>query len=220
MYKLKILKTNFITHNVKRILVEKPKDEYFMYKPGQATHLSINKPGWEDKKRPFTFTSLNNWPELEFTVKIYDKREAVTHEMGKLVEGDELILHDVFDTIQYKGPGIFLAGGTGITPFIAIFRALLASGNLRGVALLYSNKTQEDIIYGKELHEMLGNAYVNVFTRQGVIGFREHRIDRQFLIDNIGNFDYKFYVCGPRDFTDDITKHLVSLGAKPDSISF
>jgi|SRR5690625_640757 len=220
MYKLKILKTHFITHNVKRFVVEKPDDEKFFYRPAQAAHLSVNKPGWEDQKRPFTFTSLNDWPELEFVIKIYDKREGVSNEFGKLEEGDEIILHDVFDTIQYKGPGIFLAGGTGITPFMAIFRALKASDNLRGVALLYSNKTQDDVIFQKELHDMLGNAYMNVFTRQGVIGFREHRIDRKFLIDNIGKFDYRFYVCGPRDFTEDLTKHLISLGAKPDSISF
>ena len=220
MHHLKILQKNYITHDTLRFVVEKPKDKDFIYRPAQAAHLSINKPGWEDKKKPFTFTSLNDWPELEFTIKIYEDREGVTHQISKLEVGDEIILHDVFDTLQYKGPGIFLAGGTGITPFIAIFRALKASGNLRNIALLYANKTQDDIIFGKELHEMLGNAYVNVFSRQGVIGFREHRIDRNFLIENIGNFEHRFYVCGPKEFTEDITKHLVSLGANPESITF
>jgi len=220
MYKLKILKTNYITHNVKRFVLEKPKDENFVYTPGQAAHLSVNKPGWEDQIRPFTFTSLHSWDEVEFTIKIYDKHQGVTHQLGKLEPGDEIILHDIFDTIEYKGPGIFLAGGTGITPFIAIFRALQASGNLRGVALIYSNQTQDDIIYGKELQEMLGNAFLNVFTRQGVIGFRERHIDRKFLIDNIGDFDYRFYVCGPKSFTEDITKNLLELGAKTSSITF
>lgn len=57
--------------------------------------------------------------------------------------------------------------------------------------------------------------WVNVFTRQGVIGFRERRIDRNFLIETIGNFDTRFYVCGPKSFTEDITKDLISLGVKP-----
>ncbi len=220
MYHLKILQRNYISHDTIRFIIEKPKDEDFIYHPAQAAHLSINKPGWEDKKRPFTFTSLNDWPELEFVIKIYEDREGVTHQFSKLEVGDEIILHDVFETLKYNGPGIFLAGGTGITPFIAIFRALKASGNLRNIALLYSNKTQEDILFGKELHEMLGNAFMNVFTRQGVIGFRERHIDRKFLIENIGNFDHRFYVCGPKDFTEDITKHLISLGAKPEAITF
>src|SRR5699024_5320338 len=83
---------------------------------------------------------------------------------------------------------------------------------------LYSNKTKEDVVLGDELHKLLGPAYLNVFTREGVIGFREHRIDRKFLIENIGEFNLNFYVCGPKQFTKDLTKDLISLGAKPESI--
>ncbi len=216
MQKLKILHTSYLTHDVKRFVLEKP--EGLIYRPGQAAHLSVNLPEWKEVIRPFTFTSLNAWPELEFTIKCYEKRNGVTAQLEKLKPGDELLLHDIFDTIDYKGPGIFIAGGTGITPFIAIFRALYATKNLRGIALLYSNKTEHDIILGNELHHMLGNAYVNVFTRQGVIGFRERRIDRSFLIENIGNFNLKFYVCGPKEFTHDLSETLIDLGANPTSI--
>ena len=216
MYTLKILGTSYLTHDVKQFVVEKPKD--FVYRPGQSTHLSINLPGWEDKLRPFTFTSLNEWPHLEFIVKIYDDRDGVTKEMGKLNAGAEFLLHDVFGTISYKGPGIFIAGGTGITPFIAIFRALYYSGNLKGVALIYSNKRKDDVILGEELFKMLGPAFMNVFTREGVIGFMEKKIDKKFLIENIGRFDRQFYVCGPRQFTEEITDALLSLGAKAEAI--
>src|SRR5690625_7648497 len=89
--------------------------------------------------------------------------------------GDHFIMHKIYDVTEYKGPGIFIAGGTGITPFIPIFRALYLSKNLRNVALLYSNKTRDDIILGEELFQMLGSAFMNVFTREGVIGFRERK---------------------------------------------
>lgn len=213
---LKIIKTSWLTHNVKQFVVEKPKD--FIYKPGHSTYLSINQPGWEDKRRPFTFTSLNAWPHLEFIVKIYDEHNGVTKHMGTLNAGDEFIMHEVFGSIDYKGPGIFLAGGTGITPFIAIFRALYYSGNMRKIALIYSNQKRSDVILGEELFQMLGPAYLNVFTREGVIGFKERKIDKKFLIETIGRFNRRFYVCGPKSFTDEITEALISLGAKPDSI--
>lgn len=216
MQTLKILHTSFINHNVKRYVLEKPKD--FIYKPGDAGRFSINKEGWEDKKRPFTFTSLNDWPELELIVKVYDDHEGVTNEMAKLKVGDELILHNVFETIRYKGPGIFIAGGTGITPFLAILRALSASNNIRNHILLYSNHTQYDIILGGELHQMMGESFLNVFTKQGVIGFKERRIDRDFLLEHIQNFNVQFYVCGPKDFTDTITDALIGLGAKAEFV--
>ena len=44
--------------------------------------------------------------------------------MLKPKKDDELILHDVFGAIAYKGEGIFIAGGAGVTPFICIFRYL------------------------------------------------------------------------------------------------
>ncbi|WP_139853935.1 FAD-binding oxidoreductase [Aequorivita sinensis] len=214
MQTLKIISNQYITHNVKRFVLEKPKD--FTYAPGQSAVISINIPGWENQLRPYTFTSLQHWDYLEIIVKIYEEHEGVSAQMGKLNTGAELLLHEVFGTIKYKGPGIFIAGGTGITPFIAIFRALFESGNLRKVALLYSNRTKDDIILHDELTKMLGPAYKNVFTKEGVIGFRERRIDRKYLIETIGNFDSRFYVCGPQDFTEEICEALVSLGADPE----
>lgn len=216
MEKLEILHTSYVTHDTKRIVLKKP--DGLMIKAGTAAHFSVNKPGWEEQSRPFTFTSLNEWPELELTVKIYEDHEGVTDQIGKLTVGDELLLHDTFDTIKYKGKGLFLAGGTGITPFIAVFRALYLSNNIQGHGLLYSNKTQQDIIYGDELYKMLGNSFQNVFTRQGVIGFRERHIDKAFLIENIGRFDLQFYVCGPNQFTKDVTAALIDLGADPESV--
>ena len=67
-----------------------------------------------------------------------------------------------------------------------------------------------------ELTKMLGPAYRNVFTQEGVIGFRERRIDRKFLIENIGDFSFRFYVCGPKIFTEEICAALISLGADPE----
>jgi len=214
MQTLKILSTHFISHNVKRFVLEKPPG--IEYTPGESAHISINLPNWEDQIRPFTFTSLQHWDYLEFIVKIYEDHKGVTSQMGKLKTGDELLLHDVYGTIQYKGSGIFIAGGTGITPFIAIFRALFESGNLRNIALLYSNQTKEDLILHTELTKILGPGYKTVFTREGVIGFRERRIDRKFLIENIGDFNSRFYVCGPKNFTEEICEALISLGADPE----
>ena len=61
----------------------------------------------------------------------------VTNELGKLVVGDELILHSVFGAINYFGEGLFIAGGAGVTPFIAIFRQLKRQDILGNNTLLF-----------------------------------------------------------------------------------
>src|SRR5699024_3646584 len=75
-----------ITHDVKQFKVDKPQN--FEFIPGQATEVSIDKPDWREKKRPFTFTGLLEDPDLEFTIKIYEEHEGVTRELDSLNMGD------------------------------------------------------------------------------------------------------------------------------------
>lgn len=215
---VKILECSYINHDVKRFVIEKP--EGYTFIPGHATMVSIDLPEWREQLRPFTFTSLNEWPYLEFTIKIYENHHGVTEQLGRTNAGATLLIHEVFGTIDYKGPGVFIAAGAGITPFIAILRDLFNRQMIAGNKLILSNKTSADLIYGKELYNMLGADFINVFTREGVIGFRERRIDRNFLIEMIHDFSGNFYVCGPDDFVGDITGFLLSLGATAGSIVF
>lgn len=138
--------------------------------------------------------------------------------LGKTNAGAELIIHDVFGAIQYKGRGVFIAGGSGITPFISIFRDLYKKKELYGNKLIYSNKTSEDVIMDKELKKMLKSDYVKLYTRQNVIGFVGRRIDRNYLIENIIDFNQHFYVCGTSDFVKSITTYLLDLGVTPNSL--
>jgi ferredoxin-NADP reductase len=216
-YKVKILMIEFVTHDVKRFVLEKPKNYKFM--PGQATLISINKKGWEDKRRPFTFTSLNSSLVLEFTIKGY-KRGGVTEELHKLKAGDELVIREPFGTINYQGKGVFIAGGAGITPFIAIIRQLKEDKKLWSNRLIFSNKTKKDILLEKELVEAFGNDLILTLTDEKVEGYRNELINKDFLRNNIKDFKQNFYVCGPSQFVSDIKKALQELGASAEALIF
>ena len=83
---IKIKDIENVTHDVKRFLCEKPNGYYFI--PGQATEVSINRDHWREEKRPFTFTSLRDSPDLEFVIKIYKDHSGVTNELNTLKSGD------------------------------------------------------------------------------------------------------------------------------------
>jgi ferredoxin-NADP reductase len=53
--------------------------------------------------------------------------------------------------IEYKGEGVFIAGGAGVTPFIAILRQLQAENKIANNKLIFTNKTANDIILKKNL---------------------------------------------------------------------
>jgi ferredoxin-NADP reductase len=214
---VKILSIELVTHNVKRFKVEKPSG--YKYIPGQATEVAINKPKWKDERRPFTFTSLNEWDHLEFTIKIYMDHDGVTNQLGQLKPGNELLLHDVWGAIQYKGVGVFIAGGAGITPFIAIFRQLRHDGELDKNTLLFSNKTHKDIILKDEFSAMLGNRFINTLTQENMPGYDHHVIDEEYLKQKIQDFDQQFYICGPDKMVKDIHETLKKLTGKDQLIT-
>lgn len=209
-----------VTHDVKKFTFEKP--DGYQFEPGQATEVAINKDGWRDEKRPFTFTSLNDDPHLQFVIKIYEDHDGVTKQIGQLQEGDEFIIDDPWGTIQYKGPGVFLAGGAGVTPFIAILRDLHERGEIEGNKLIFSNKTDDDIILEEEFQEMLGDSFVNVVTDEpsDKYTYLDGFIDKEFLQEEIDDFDQNFYVCGPMPFNMAMMDYLEELGADPDELVF
>jgi len=217
-YTVKITDVFSLTHNVKQITTEKPKD--YQFKPGQATEVSINKKGWKEEKRPFTFTSLPEDKHLEFVIKTYHDHDGVTHEIDSLVEGDELIINDAWGAIDYKGTGTFIAGGAGVTPFIAIFRNLEKNNEVGENKLIFSNKGGDDVILESYFNDILGDNFISTLTDHTIEGHENKMVDMDFLKKHIENFTQHFYVCGPDAMVKDVSKQLEMLGANPDGITF
>lgn len=208
-----------VTHNVRRYTLEKP--DGFTFEPGQATEVSIDKEGWRDKKRPFTFTSLPDWDHLEFTIKSYFDHDGVTNELWSLKQGDRLLLRDAWGTITYKGPGTFIAGGAGVTPFIAILRRLHADHQLEGNQLIASDRTAEDIILRDEFESMRGLHFLWTVTDDpGAERVEHQRIDEDFLKRYIHDISQQFYICGPDPMVKEIRGLLEGLGAETDALTW
>jgi len=217
-YRTKIIDIKVVTADVKRFRLEKP--EGYAFIPGQATDVSINQEKWRGEMRPFTFTCLNEDPYLEFTIKRYPDRHGVTDALHQLNPGDELIVRDVWGAISYKGAGYFIAGGAGITPFLAILRRLYKDKQLADNQLFFSNKTAADVIVEPELKTMLGQNAHFVLTREEKPGYLKGPINKTFLQQQSIDFKKHFYVCGPDPMVAAITNILSSLGASTDSVVF
>ena len=213
-----ILDITPVTHDVNRYRLEKP--EGYRFHPGQATDVSINKAKWREEKRPFTFTCLNDDPFLEFTIKSYRDHDGVTKELGNLHPGDELIIRDVWGAIEYKGAGYFIAGGAGITPFIAILRQLHKDRKLDDNKLFFSNKTSRDIILKDEFATMMGEHAKFVITNEPDSLYYNGYINEEFLRKEVTDFSRNFYLCGPPKMVEALTETLQKLGASTDSVVF
>ena len=215
---LKILDIQRLTHDVKQYKVEKPKD--YSFTPGQATEVAINKGEWKKEKWPFTFTSLPEEPYLQFVIKSYTDHDGMTNQLDHMEVGEELMLDDSWGVIQYKGKGVFIAGGAGITPFIGIFRDLEQRGELPGNTLIFANKATEDVILEAYFRKALGHDFISILEKEQAGGHQNGMIDREFLKAHVKDFTQEFYVCGPDQMVKDISKVLEELGANPESVTF
>lgn len=215
---IRVVSVKAETHDTISFKTTKPKD--YTFKPGQATELSVLKEGWKEEKRPFTFTGLPDSDHLEFVIKTYPSHEGVTNELKEVQAGDKFEIGDAWGAIEYKGEGVFIAGGAGVTPFIAILRHLQEEDKLENNKLIFANKSPKDIILKEEFETLLGDNFINILSDNGNTDYPEGHIDKDFLKENISDFDQNFYVCGPPEFNEAMISYLKDLGADAEAVVF
>jgi len=217
-YRVTLLMSEFVTHDVKRFIVSRP--DGFRFAPGQGVELAIDTPEWRKEGRPFTPTSLGDDRIIEFTIKEYPRHKGVTQALHQLRTGATLLMSNPFGTIQYRGAGTFIAGGAGITPFLAILRELAGKNSLTDHQLVFANKTPMDVICEKELRAYLGDRGHFITTSSKAPGYEQRRIDAAYLQDTVGSKKQNFYLCGPPGFMESVTEALKSFGADPQALVF
>lgn len=214
-HSVKILNMEPLNHNVIQFRLEKPIG--YSFEPGQAIELMMAEPQRKGPS-PFTFTSLNTMPYLELTIKIYKERDGLTAALARKRVGDTVSISDPWDSFLNKGPGVFIAGGAGITPFIALLRQLKADGNTGNSSLFFSNKTRKDIFLESELRSLVGGGYHNILTEEAG-NSNAGRLDAHYLKEHIVNLDQPFYLCGPPGFAESLQGAITTLGIKQELVN-
>jgi len=214
-YKIELEEIVQLTPDTYRLTFPKPPG--YDFEPGQATEVALDRDGWRDEKRPFTFTSQPEDNRLEFTIKSYP-RGGVTEQIAHLERGEALLIGEPFGAIRDKGAGVFIAGGAGITPFIPILRRRHREGALEECLLIFSNKSERDIILRQEWQEMGDLVTVFTVTRDADSQLPHRKVDEDFLRETVPDSDGRFYVCGPPEMVDDVTAALRRMGGQPDAL--
>lgn len=210
-HKLTLQAIEPVTHDTNHLLFDRP--EGYDFAPGQATDFALDRDGWRDEQRPFTFTGLREADQLEFVIKSYPEHDGVTEQIAGLRPGDSVLIGDPWGAIEDRGPGVFIAGGAGITPFIGILRNRVArEGEAGGATLLFSNSLEKDIILRDEWQGMPGLREVFTLTGETAKGLYSRRIDADFLGEIIHDWDQTFYVCGPPEMEESVVAALKEKG--------
>lgn len=200
-YPVKVLAAVQHTKSIKHFIVSKPVN--YNFTSGQSMEVSVET---GNIKRPYAIICPEDSPNLEFMAKTLPASDRFSRKIGEVKAGDLISIGEPVGRIRYKGAGYFIAGGTGITPFISIFRQLQENDNLDGNYLIYSARNSADVIMERELHRMFGNNWAVNYTESN------KRIDLQFMREKIKSTRKFFYLCGPELMMENVKNILLSLG--------
>lgn len=213
-YPVKIIEKQWLTNNVMQLVLNRP--DNYQYKIGQGIELKIESTDLKKNAAPFTLTNLEDDNYLELIIKIYPDHDGFTNSLSKLHIGDSLLISEAWDSYNYKGEGVFIAGGSGITPFIPMIRNL--KSNLRNHKLIYANRSSDDIILKEELSDLLSLNFINILSQEKDSIYDFGMITKDYLKEKIQDFQQFFYLCGPNGFSEAIKLNLIALGADENKI--
>ncbi|WP_428829791.1 2Fe-2S iron-sulfur cluster-binding protein [Gordonia terrae] len=189
------------THDARSILVEPHPDHSsaFDYSPGQFLTIRVPDVG-SGTARCY---SLSSSPHVDPTMKITVKRVDGGHGSNWLCdnvdEGDELEVlppSGSFKARTLDESVVLVAGGSGITPVMAIAKSILFAGSGH-VLLIYANRDEKSVIFGQELRELTGrfaDRLTVIHALQSVQGFLTVEA-LSALIRPLA--DRAVYTCGP-----------------------
>lgn len=213
------------TYDVKTFIIKF--NEIMDFIPGQYCMTSLlDVKGFEGKEKPFTYTNVPGSEFVELTIKKIGEFTTVMHELdvgvkvkikgpfGEVLNFDKNIKDDV----------VFLAGGSGITPFISAIRYIIEKKLNNNVTLFFGNRTKKDIIYAEEFkeHNELDNiTIVNTLSDTESKKWTGHtgRIDKQLILEYVDNPENKlWYICGPPPMVAGMKILLEEIGINKDKI--
>lgn len=114
----------------------------------------------------------------------------------------------VYNPLLHGRRLVFIAGGSGITPFMSMIREVSDRGLERHITLIYGNRTEDDIIYHDELSTLSERhaniRYVPVIEKPGPAYTGEKGFMSGDLIEGLagGLSGAMVYLCGPSGMYD------------------
>jgi len=208
-----------------------------------ASSLIVNVPGWPGHRagqhvdvrltaedgyqavRSYSIASAPDEPHLMLTIERLNDGEVSPYLVDEVLPGDPLEFLGPIGgffvwTLEMGGPLLLIAGGSGIAPLMSIARHRLRSGSDAPLRMLYSARSDQDLIFRDELDRAnegaSGFSVSYTLTRRqppGWTGFAR-RIDLEMLssVSWSPSEQPLTYICGPTPFVEAASSLLLELG--------
>jgi len=218
-----VVSNESVTHDMRHLvlrLVDPPEIAFF---PGQYVDIAI--PG-TDAIRSFSManTSSKESGQLEFVIKVYPDGLFSAFIDARLAVGDRLDVVGPFGVFTLRDGRdsdlIFVGGGAGMAPILAVLRSLAERGSARKATYYYGARRRRDLCFEEELRALEKSIpnfrYVPALSEpdpdepwDGEVGFITEVVKRHEL--DLSGADC--YVCGPPPMVEAAMAVLTGLSA-------
>jgi ferredoxin-NADP reductase len=198
------------------------------HRPGQHVDVRLTAEDGYQAQRSYSIATPADGERVVLTVERLEDGEVSPFLTDELAVGDRFELRGpIGGYFVWEGadgaPLHLVAGGSGLVPLMAMLRHRAGLGAAGPAALLYSTRTERDLLYREELDRLtdedgdLRVAYTLTRDRPpGWTGY-DRRIDADMLAEALGGADHAatVFVCGPTRFVEVAADTLVGLGYEP-----
>jgi ferredoxin-NADP reductase len=198
---------------------------------GQHVDVRLTAEDGYQAERSYSIASAPDDTHLALTVERLDDGEVSPYLVGELQVGDRLELRGpIGGFFVWAGeddrPLLLIAGGSGVVPLMSMLRHRANVRSRVPTRLLFSSRTQSDVIYREELSRLTaagdGLAIFHTLTRDKPTGWTGYtrRIDEAMLKEVAWpkQDNPAVFICGPTSFVEAAAQLLVAMGYEPRKI--
>ncbi len=202
---------------------EKGTEKLAWFSAGQYLSISLNVEG-KTLTRPYSLASSPREAlagEYMLTIKRVEGGLASQYILDNWTVGTEVKSSEPLGVFTYEPLRdakviIGVAGGSGITPFRSLAKAIADGDEDAEMILLYGSRTLADAIFQEEFKALEGSKFklVNVLSHETQEGCESGFITAQLIKKYAPEGDYSIFLCGPQAMYNFVDKEIETLGLR------
>lgn len=198
-------------------------DQAPVFLPGQYVNIEV--PG-SGQTRSYSFSSRPGETRASFLIK---------HVPGGLMSGwleraqlaEQVSMTGPLGSFylrEVKRPLLFLAGGTGLAPFLSMLEVLAERNDSQRVSLIYGVTRDQDLVMVEALQAFAARlpnfSFVTCVADPATLHPQQGYVTQHMAADVLNDGDVDVYLCGPPPMVDAVRKHFKDQGVTPASFHY
>jgi benzoate/toluate 1,2-dioxygenase reductase subunit len=188
-------------------------------------YVNIDVPG-SGQHRSYSFSSAPGESKISFLIKKISGGVMSTW-LESAQAGNKVELTGPLGSFYLRAverPLLFLAGGTGLAPFLSMLEVLARANSQQKVHLIYGVTRDLDLVQVEAIEAYV--ARLPNFTYSTVVADTESAHPRKGWVtqhmpaEAVNDGDVDVYLCGPPPMVDAVRKHFDDSGVKPNSFHY